>query len=69
MRLTFLTKYALRSWVNVGVGVDVERQHDAVYLVLHARMLSPDVNLLILIERDTGHLEHYLIERCRLPCG
>jgi hypothetical protein len=32
-------------------------------------MRSPDVILLILIKRDTGHLEHHLIERCCLPCG
>ena len=54
---------------TLGVGVDVERQHDAVYLVLHACMLGRDLNLLVLIERHTEHLEHNLIQRRRLPFG
>ncbi len=48
-----------------GIVVDVEGQHDAVHLVLDSRMLTADVNLLILIESYARHLEKDLIERRR----
>src|SRR6202044_1580740 len=43
------------------IGVDVQRHHHAVYLVLKLRTFSvANVDLLILIDRDTRHLRQYV---------
>jgi hypothetical protein len=69
MRLTLLTNQALRSWGEGGVGVHIERKHDPIHLVLDAHVLAANVNLLILIEGDTRHLQHHLVQWSRLPEG
>ena len=45
------------------VGVDVQRQHNPVHLVLDTHMLAANVNLLVLIQRHPRHLQHHLVER------
>src|SRR5271163_2141439 len=43
------------------IGIDVQRDHHAVYLVLKLRTFSvANMDLLILIDRDTGHLRQHV---------
>src|SRR5580704_16445289 len=51
-----LDEVSIQKLIERRIGIQIERQQNSVYLILDTQMLAANMNFLVLIEGDAGHL-------------